>query len=94
MFHLLAETTIFIALPNACFCQLTGEPIVDLKPPITVHKSCTYDFVSRDNQDKAKRKRTDDDYDEAPKKCRRTLDFVKAIDALPQNTAQRLESAQ
>jgi hypothetical protein len=28
MLHLLTETSIFVALPNDCLCQLTGEPIV------------------------------------------------------------------
>ncbi|PCH42204.1 hypothetical protein WOLCODRAFT_34310, partial [Wolfiporia cocos MD-104 SS10] len=33
MFHLLTETSIFVALPNDCLCQMTGEPIVRLEPP-------------------------------------------------------------
>ncbi|KAI0719341.1 hypothetical protein C8T65DRAFT_541197, partial [Cerioporus squamosus] len=33
MFHLLTETCVFLALPNGCLCQMTGDPIVHLKPP-------------------------------------------------------------
>ncbi|OCH93030.1 hypothetical protein OBBRIDRAFT_704175, partial [Obba rivulosa] len=33
MFHLLTATSIFMPLPNKCLCQMTGEPIVNLKPP-------------------------------------------------------------
>ena len=28
MLHLLTETSIFVALPNECLCQVTGEPVV------------------------------------------------------------------
>ena len=33
MFHLLTETSVFIPLPNECLFQITGEPIVHMKPP-------------------------------------------------------------
>lgn len=33
MFHLLTETSIFVVLPNDCYCQMTGEPIIYLKAP-------------------------------------------------------------
>ncbi|KAI0749800.1 hypothetical protein C8Q80DRAFT_1058573, partial [Daedaleopsis nitida] len=33
MFHLLTETSVFVSLPNGCLCQLTGDAIVNLKPP-------------------------------------------------------------
>ncbi|THH09180.1 hypothetical protein EW146_g8757 [Bondarzewia mesenterica] len=33
MFYLLMETCMFIPLPNDCLCQITGEPIVFLRPP-------------------------------------------------------------
>ena len=33
VFHLLTETCVFLALPNGCLCQMTGDPIVHLKPP-------------------------------------------------------------
>ncbi|CAL1716650.1 unnamed protein product [Somion occarium] len=32
MLHLLTETSVFIPLPNSCFCQMTGSPIVHSKP--------------------------------------------------------------
>ncbi|KAI0043825.1 hypothetical protein FA95DRAFT_1458892, partial [Auriscalpium vulgare] len=32
MVHLLTETSIFVSLPNECLCQLTGRPVVELKP--------------------------------------------------------------
>lgn len=31
IFHLLTQTSLFIALPNNCYCQLAGEPILSLK---------------------------------------------------------------
>jgi hypothetical protein len=33
MFHLLADTSIFVSLPNDSLCQMTGEPIVEKAPP-------------------------------------------------------------
>ncbi|KAI0359809.1 hypothetical protein OH77DRAFT_1358930, partial [Trametes cingulata] len=33
MFLLLCETSIFVSLPNGCLCQMTGDPLVNLKPP-------------------------------------------------------------
>ncbi|PBL03541.1 hypothetical protein ARMGADRAFT_901085, partial [Armillaria gallica] len=33
MMHLLTETAIFLSLPNSCFCQMTGEPLINLPPP-------------------------------------------------------------
>lgn len=38
MFHLLTETSVFIPLPNECLCQVTGEPIIHLKPPPIVKR--------------------------------------------------------
>jgi hypothetical protein len=32
MLHLLTETHIFIALPNDCLCQMTGEPVIHMTP--------------------------------------------------------------
>lgn len=32
MYHLLLNTSIFVALPNDSFCQLVGTPITELKP--------------------------------------------------------------
>ncbi|KAH8100825.1 hypothetical protein BXZ70DRAFT_892622, partial [Cristinia sonorae] len=34
MFHLVTETCLFFPLPNGCFCQMTGEPIVYTAPPL------------------------------------------------------------
>ena len=34
MFHLLAETSMFASLPNGCLCQLTGDPILHMRPPV------------------------------------------------------------
>ncbi|KAJ7227314.1 hypothetical protein GGX14DRAFT_347941, partial [Mycena pura] len=28
MLHLLTDTSVFVALPNDCFCQLVGEPMM------------------------------------------------------------------
>ncbi|PBK75723.1 hypothetical protein ARMSODRAFT_404731 [Armillaria solidipes] len=33
MMHLLTEAAIFLSLPNNCFCQMTGEPLINLPPP-------------------------------------------------------------
>lgn len=33
MFHLLAQTSIFLKLPNECLCQIAGEPMINLPPP-------------------------------------------------------------
>lgn len=32
VFHLFTETSIFLALPNNCYCQLTGVPLIHLQP--------------------------------------------------------------
>ncbi|KAJ3515494.1 hypothetical protein NLJ89_g1720 [Agrocybe chaxingu] len=32
MLHLLADTSIFLALPNGCLCQITGEPLIHMVP--------------------------------------------------------------
>ncbi|CAA7267063.1 unnamed protein product [Cyclocybe aegerita] len=32
MLHLLAEIPIFLALPNGCLCQITGEPLIHMVP--------------------------------------------------------------
>lgn len=32
LLHLLTETSIFIPLPNDCYCQLTGKPLIYLSP--------------------------------------------------------------
>jgi hypothetical protein len=31
MFHLLTDTSLFLALPNDCYCQLSGEPLMNMK---------------------------------------------------------------
>ena len=33
MFHLLTETSVFVPLPNECLFQITGDPIIHMKPP-------------------------------------------------------------
>lgn len=33
VFHLLTETGIFVALPNDCLCQVTGDMIIHRKAP-------------------------------------------------------------
>ncbi|KAI1796871.1 hypothetical protein LXA43DRAFT_491424 [Ganoderma leucocontextum] len=35
MFHLLTETSIFASLPNGCLCQMTGDPVLHMKPPVS-----------------------------------------------------------
>lgn len=34
MLHLLTETSVFLSLPNGCFCQVTGLPIVFITPKV------------------------------------------------------------
>jgi telomerase reverse transcriptase len=31
--HILTDTSLFLPLPNGCFCQVTGPPLVYTKPP-------------------------------------------------------------
>lgn len=33
IFHLLSETSIYVPLPNDCFCQVTGPHLIYLPPP-------------------------------------------------------------
>lgn len=41
MLHLLTDTSLFLSLPNGCFCQVTGEPIIHMIPAISqVEESC------------------------------------------------------
>lgn len=35
MLHLLTDTSLFLSLPNGCFCQVTGEPIIHMIPGIS-----------------------------------------------------------
>ncbi|TFK92683.1 hypothetical protein K466DRAFT_480156, partial [Polyporus arcularius HHB13444] len=67
-FHLLAETCVFSALPNGCLCQMTGDPIVHLKPP------CSYTATSRDTGARGIRRRCVKGYceDRPPKRLKRT----------------------
>ncbi|KAI5892940.1 uncharacterized protein SCHCODRAFT_02458821, partial [Schizophyllum commune H4-8] len=32
MIHLLTDTSIFVSLPNGCLCQMSGVPVVNLRP--------------------------------------------------------------
>ena len=32
MLHLLVDTSLFVSLPNDCLCQMTGNPVTNLKP--------------------------------------------------------------
>ena len=32
MIHLLTDTSIFVPLPNGCLCQMSGVPVVNLRP--------------------------------------------------------------
>lgn len=34
MIHLLAETSLFISLPNGCLCQIAGEPLIHMAPAL------------------------------------------------------------
>ena len=58
IFHLLVETSIFLALPNACYCQLTGKPIVDLPAPPLVSEDLPNVMLPKDTTRK-RRGRTD-----------------------------------
>ncbi|KAL1738673.1 hypothetical protein HDZ31DRAFT_8702, partial [Schizophyllum fasciatum] len=32
MIHLLTDTSVFVPLPNGCLCQMSGVPLVNLRP--------------------------------------------------------------
>ncbi|KAI5836411.1 hypothetical protein K523DRAFT_258539, partial [Schizophyllum commune Tattone D] len=36
MIHLLTDTSIFVSLPNGCLCQMSGVPVVNLRPSVPV----------------------------------------------------------
>lgn len=68
MLHLLTETSIFLSLPNGCFCQMTGQPIVHRKLVVEEPRRLIFPTnVSR------KRKAPMETDEERPKK-RRKLD--------------------
>jgi len=61
MVHLLADTSIFVSLPNDCYCQMTGKIILYLAPSfgIPAEKSATskrpLEFTSGMYEQRAKR---------------------------------------
>jgi len=63
MLHLLADTSIFVALPNECLCQLTGEPVVH---KVLTHRELTA-FQTFQKQGE-KRTAPNSDANERPKK--------------------------
>ena len=70
MLHLLVDTSIFVSLPNGCWCQMTGEPFI--VPPGDFQNAIA-------KSTKKFLKRTFSSYEnnkELPSK-RRKLEFVK-----------------
>lgn len=84
MLHLLVETSIFVALPNGCLCQLSGEPVIYMTPRIHDEQTLDPEKSGKPTQLGGKRPRliSDGEKDERPKK-RQKLDGPAA------NHAQR-----
>ncbi|KAL0953283.1 hypothetical protein HGRIS_004533 [Hohenbuehelia grisea] len=51
MLHLLTEACVFVSLPNDCLCQMTGDPIINLKPIRTLD-TCLSPLKHMQNHDK------------------------------------------
>ncbi|KAJ3554494.1 hypothetical protein NM688_g3081 [Phlebia brevispora] len=64
VFHLLADTSIFTSLPNSCYCQITGPPIIDLTPPAALshlrenENGPTFSGIKRIAEDSASNERS------------------------------------
>lgn len=71
--HLLTETSIFVQLPNECFCQVTGEPLITLNiptdtltlPPATLSET---EPIRTGQVRPLKRKRNNNELSERPRK--------------------------
>lgn len=66
MLHLLKETSVFMPLPNECLCQMTGQPLVNVKPIGQVGQRIVQAISSRKIE--LKRKASDLDANERPTK--------------------------
>lgn len=83
MLHLLTETSLFISLPNGCFCQMTGEPIVNVKPPVSFLGG-----LGLQTDDNRKRKASEATGDEPPtKRCKFNDHNVKPKKITPFHTS-------
>ncbi|KAI0955894.1 hypothetical protein AcV7_006436 [Taiwanofungus camphoratus] len=94
MFHLLTETSIFISLPNECLCQMTGEPIIHLKPPSIVSGIHEAQQASAKMDSKVfgshrcKRKPKEPHPDERPAKLLRRNDSASSCSSVVAQTAK------
>lgn len=71
MFHLLTETSVFIPLPNECLCQVTGNPIIHMKPPPLIkglHGLQNIPVTVHSKLDNLKRKALETQHSERPRK--------------------------
>ena len=72
MLHLLSETSIFVSLPNGCLCQMTGDPILHIRPPFLLSdKSVGVGHGPSSPERGAKRRRVGEQESERPCKRRK-----------------------
>lgn len=84
MFHLLTETSMFVALPNDCFCQVVGEPIINIRVPAGLCSVPNGGRAPLEAFDRLKRKRTDvGDGNDRPQKR------LRVAEALPLKSSRR-----
>ena len=68
IFHLLTEASIFIALPNNCYCQLVGEPILSLTTPTILRQALPACSAPHEDYGHLKRPRAACDVGDRPAK--------------------------
>ena len=82
MYHLLMNTSIFVALPNDSFCQLVGMPITELKPYTLGFLSANTTVLDRSPKPQTTKSRTDEDH--RPLK-RRKIEDARLIESRTEN---------
>lgn len=68
MFHLLTEASLFLSLPNDCFCQIAGEPVINSKPPATIILNASTHPAPLVRSDHLKRPSSNSEIDQRPTK--------------------------
>ena len=77
LLHLLTDTSVYVPLPNDCYCQIIGPPLIYSTPPESLKvdrsKSDRNEGVAQGPNSARKRKRGDEDTEdsERPNKRRR-----------------------
>lgn len=46
LLHLLTETSVYVALPNDCYCQVMGTPIIYSAPPTSLFDTRVSDKIA------------------------------------------------